>query len=558
MRLETWTDRIFQVLSDDELAQYTSDVYEQIDLFMQKADEDAAAAEDEGDDTKVLPITRYKQYLQRYKKAYYISERAKDITMKLGETLNSCSTEDKVEIFHTSTADYMNWIKTDKITFDRQPALSPGATGVPTIRRFLFDLPASQNLRNYGYHVNTVVPAFVEKLKRVVTQADCDAGFETIADEFDDLRARFLGGLVKQIKWHYVGCLKESIGKIKKDINAYKETVNKRIRKNWLSYKCATFTRILKGRGTVPRNASKAKGLEQGVNWNAELALIMKPGFQRWHATHTEYLKRLKAALPPTLDWLSSLTITEMEQSSASMFTVERAKMKWRPMRVRMQSKLMAMMDEMFVEEKKMLYRATLEDERENNIIASITDFIYGDVLRSTPELKPSTSGKSKRYVTPVFQFRKDRMEEHFFTDIDGHFVDRLVDRFKEQLQERMDGLVDKHFEKLNAMFDEFSNQLRDHARIAVDITPMGVAVRAELEKQIGSIENKAETLRQLVPATFKGEDDSEDAADDHAEEPGGRTKKDLSYHLEKAKKKKRNSDGSSTNTAKRVKQEPT
>jgi hypothetical protein len=70
----------------------------------------------------------------------------------------------------------------------------------------------------------------------------------------------------------------------------------------------------------------------------------------------------------------------------------------------------MAMLDEMIAEEKRMLHRATLKDERGNNIISALTDNIYDDVFISAPPLKvsPTPPGKAKRYVTPVFKFRKD------------------------------------------------------------------------------------------------------------------------------------------------------
>lgn len=232
-----------------------------------------------------------------------IKDRAKDIDKGLGETFSEFCHDGKVQIIHTSTADYMNWIKSENIHFDRQPALSPEETGVPVIRRFLYDLPANNNLRDYTYHIKTVVPGFVEKLKRIITQADRNIGFVTIADNFDHLRDRFMRDLVTQIKWHYLEYLKLSISKVRKDAKLYREGVNRKIHERWLLFKCASLNRILKGRGTVPKGVSKAQGLQAGVNWNQDLANIMRPGFQRWFAIHDEHLKLLKDALPPTMDW---------------------------------------------------------------------------------------------------------------------------------------------------------------------------------------------------------------------------------------------------------------
>jgi hypothetical protein len=550
---------MLQVLSDDQLAQCSGGIYDMIKLLVDKADEDATIADEEGDDAKVAQIGRYKQYLQRQMKAQMISDRAKDISDKLGATLKGFSSDGAVDIIHTSTADYMNWIKSDKIGFSNQPALSPEETGVPSIRRFLFNLPASQNLRDRINHIDVVVPAFVDKLKRVVTQSDRDAGFRTIADDFDDLRSRFIRDTVALTKWHYLKYLKLSMNMVKRDVKPYKEAVKTRIQKHWLLLRSPAFTRLLKARGTVPQGTSKARGLEKTVNWNAELAAILRPGFQNWFIMDSEHLKLLKDALPMQLDRLYHETVSLMNRSQANLITVEKAKLKWRPFRHSIQAKVMAMMEEMIAEERRFLHRVTLKDERENNLIAALTDNIYDDVCVSAPALKvtPTPPGKAKRYVTPVFKFRKDRLETHFLHE-EAHFVDRLIKLFEEQVQAKMFGLIDKHFTKLSAMFADFSKLLRDHAPVDFSIDPRGEAIRAELEKHISYIEEQAEELHKLLPANLIQEDDSALLNENNYDDGTGQVQ-DLSYYLDKVSKRKR------TDTvrrdvepkAKRIKYEP-
>jgi hypothetical protein len=253
--------------------------------------------------------------------------------------------------------------------------------------------------------------------------------------------------------------------------------------------------------------------LENSVNWNAELASIVRPGFHNWYASHSENMKLLKDALPLQLDSLYHDTVALMNKSQANLTTVEKAKLKWSPYRHRMQSKLMAMLDEMMAEEKRFLHRATLKDERENNIISVLTNDIYDDVFISVPQLKvsPTPPGKAKRYVTPVFKFRKDRLETHFLHD-KAHFVDRLIELFQTQLHEKMEGLIDKHFTKMKAMFEDFSKLLRDHAPVDFSIDPRGEAIRAELEKVIPYIEGKAEALHDLIPVDLTEEEESKTA----------------------------------------------
>jgi hypothetical protein len=534
------------------LAQCTGGIYDELNQLTTRADEDVITAEETGEDAKVAQINRYKLYLQRSKKAHMIRDRAAEISDKLGATLEGLSSDGAVDIIHTSTSDYMNWIKSDRILFNNQPALSPEETGVPTIRRFLFNLPASQNFRDYNNHINFAVPAFVDKLKRVVTQSDRDAGFRTIADDFDNLRSRFLRDMVAQLKWCYQNYVHISIKRVKRDASVYQSTLEKRIKSRWLTLRSPAFTRIVKSRGTVPQGTSKAKGLENAVNWNLDLAKIMKPGFQNWHSSHTENLKLLKDALPLQLDRLYQETVALMNRSQANLITVEKAKLKWVSYRLRMQSKLTALMDEMMAEENRFLNRSTLKDERENNLITTLTDAIYDDVFMSFPDLKvnPTPPGKPKRYKTPILPFRKARLEAHFLAE-DAHFVDRLIALFQDQLQTKMFGHIDKHFTKFDAMFDDFSKLLRDHAPVDFSIDPRGEAIRTELGKHIEFIEEKSGALRTLLPVDLTQEDESLLANEDSFDDAEGKIP-DLEYYLEKVSKKKRGTKEASNATSMR------
>ena len=519
---------------------------------MQQADEDGTNAEEEDDDTKVLQINRFKLYLQRYRKAYMIKERAESISRILGSTLQEVSYNETVEIFHTSTANYMSWIKSGKISFEHQPALSPENTGVPGLRRFMYNLPAPRNLRDYTYHINTVVPAFIEKSKRVVTQSDRDAGFKTIADEFDELRGRFLGALAEALHKHCGEYSTVSVARIEKDSNAYKEGLRKRIQKNWLELKASAFNRIIKSRGHVPQGTSRAKGLEKTVNWNMELATLLKPGFQRWYALHAGHLRQLRAALPLNMDKLFHQAIALMNSSAANLITVEKAKLKFGPMQHRMKSKVLAMVDEMIAEEKRLLHRATLEDERENNLISAITDEIYDDIFAATPELKSIVKGK-KRYHMGILKFKKIQLENRFLA-AENHFVDRAIEQFRNQLNEKMGGLIDKHIERLNAMFDNYSKNLRDHAPVDYTINPLGEQVREQLEKHLPYIESQAEALLGHLPIGFKNEDEA--TVNVEYLHDSGDSIQDLGYFIEQVSKSKRKATDGSKAMVKRIKHE--
>jgi hypothetical protein len=239
-----------------------------------------------------------------------------------------------------------------------------------------------------------------------------------------------------------------------------------------------------------------------------------------------------------------------MNKSQANLITVEKAKLKWKPLQHRMQSKLMAMMDEMAIEEKRLLNQATLKDERENNIIAAITDDIFDDVCVSAPDLKPTAPGKPKRYVTGILKYKKERLELHFL-DEEAHFVDRLIKLFQTQLEEKMCGLIDLHFTKMNAMFDNFSKLMRDHAPVDFSVDPRGEAIRVELEKHIPYIEEKTLALHDLLPVDLSQDQESMLASEDSFDDSNGQSQ-DLGYFIEKVSKKKRAIGDGSPNTNRR------
>lgn len=543
-----------QVISDNELAQCRGTVHDKINLLMQGADRDINIAEEQGEDSKMFPLTRYKTYLQRCKKLQMIQDRSQEISQKLGNSLQGPSPGEFVETFHTSTADYMKWIVSDKISFERQPALSPEETGVPKIRRFLFNLPASQNLRDHANHIDVVLPAFVDKLKRIVTQSDRDAGFQTIANDVDDLRRSHLGGVVKMLKMHYLSCLKTSVLKIKKDEAIYKDLVKCRVNNEWLELKGPALARLLKNRGHVAKGTSKARGLEDTVNWNVELAEILKPGFQKWFASHTQSLQSLRSAICRYLNHFNSKAVELINGSAANLVTVEKAKSKFAPLKLSMRSKVIAMEQQMLSEEKRLFHRVTLEDERENNLISAITDKIYDDVFMNIPEIKLTRSGQS-RYVTPIIKFRKNRLAAQLL-DAEDHFFDKVISLFSTQLEENMNGIIDEFFHNLNTLFDDFCKLLHEHAPIDYPITARGEAIRSELEKEIPYIEEIAEKLCGLLPLRSKEGDESSALAADILDDDSGQFH-DLAYFLEEVKKRKQSAREPSRGVTKRIKKEP-
>lgn len=432
----------------------------------------------------------------------------------------------------------MNWIISEKIPYDRQPALSPEDTGVPAIRRFLFNLPANQNLRAYAQMINVTVPAFIDKLKRVVSQSDRDAGFQTIANNCDSMHEFCLHALSEQLKQNLLKASKVAMTKVKRDVSSYKLCIDERVRKQWVVLSASAFNRILKSKGNVPQGTSKAKGLEKDVHWNADLAGFLKPLFIKWHAMHTSQLKYLRDALPLCMDRLFFTTIALMNDTAANLVTVEKAKLKWKSARHRLQTRAVSMIDDLMAQEKWLMNRVTLDDERENNLIAEITDSIYDEVFTSLPEVV-SKPGQKQRYIMSMINFKRNLLKELLISP-EAHFVDKLFILFQDRFDEMTHCLVDKHFAMITTYLRSTMKIIHDHGPVDFTIDSLGEAVREVLTQHIPYIETKSKALCDLLPASLREGNDETSTDMDESLDDSSVQAHDLKYFLEKVVKRKK------------------
>jgi hypothetical protein len=465
------------------------------------------------------------------------------------------------QIFHASASEYMDWIRKPKFTFANQPSLSPDMTGIPAIRDFLFSLPAQQSLKDYERHINSTIPAFIEKIKRTVAERERDGGFRTIADDFDAHRRAFITRLLSQAKSAFQKCSDDSMEKIEKDIPNFKEQLEEKMTEEWFILKAAAFTRIVKCRGVVPKGASRAKGLENGRHWNKELAELLAPGFNKWYNTHTGYMATMKPALSTSLHHLH-LKITKMiNDSNANMVTIEKAKKRWAPLYNRLQAKLMVLMDEVSKLEKLMYEGATMEFGQERNLISYMTDDLYTKVFEAVPEEKPplpARSGKkkpAKRYVMPKIKFQKKVMED-LFLNPESHLIDQVLKRFQSEFDDAMRTLLEKHLDGIDKLLETLSANLRAEAPIDYRITKDGEAIRAELARHIPKLEEKAMELRSKLPQTAKPEDEMAPIPWTSSDALDGDDEDNLAIFYDKVAKTKRKDKGPTNPRPKRIKTE--
>lgn len=146
--------------------------------------------------------------------------------------------------------------------------------------------------------MHVTIPAWLEKLKRTAFSTERDGGFRTLADEFDVVRKAFMAQMLKQAISAFKGCSQDGLDKMKIDIITFKEQVSGLIEPDWMkNYKGKAWETILKRRGTILPGMSQAEALKSGLDWNRDLARILRPGFYKWSETHTRCMGIMEEAL---------------------------------------------------------------------------------------------------------------------------------------------------------------------------------------------------------------------------------------------------------------------
>lgn len=126
----------------------------------EEQEEELDEDDDEGEDVKKSALlTKYRNYLERFRKQWKILDRAKnDVDRLLQDKLQSHAAQVSLEIIHASASEYMDWVRPAKITYSNQPDLPVDMTRIPAIRKYLRGLPAEYNLKDYERHINTTIP----------------------------------------------------------------------------------------------------------------------------------------------------------------------------------------------------------------------------------------------------------------------------------------------------------------------------------------------------------------------------------------------------------------
>jgi hypothetical protein len=334
-----------------------------------------------------------------------------------------------------------------------------------------------------------------------------------------------------------------------------KDQVTELFLEEWNELKAAAFNRILKNRGTVPQGASKARGLENGANWNKDLANILAPSFHKWASTYAEHMTPMKPAFAYAFDQLHQKVLRMMCSCAANLPTVEKAKKKWTPFHLKVQAKLIGLMEAVARVQAERLEWATMAYDRENNLVAEITDDIYTEVFHTLPALKalnPKAKRQYKQYVEPKLKFQKRKLSEMFLHG-DRHFIDIVINHFQGEFDKKMRSTLGEHFTGIEKMSEDFSKSLSDLKPINYIFTADGEAIRADVGERIPELQQKVKQLQALLPARASQVDSSIEIDDIDVKEDDD----NLALIFKTMAKRKKAEDPTGRRQSKRIKQEP-
>jgi hypothetical protein len=91
-----------------------------------------------------------------------------------------------VDILAVSASEYHLCLSTDYAEEDdEKPKLSPEATGIPRLRRYLFHLPAQTNFRTLHHHVFETLPDIATQIQRILEKFEDDDRYTEMREHLE-------------------------------------------------------------------------------------------------------------------------------------------------------------------------------------------------------------------------------------------------------------------------------------------------------------------------------------------------------------------------------------
>lgn len=111
-------------------------------------------------------VESYDDYTRKSARYACIKYEEDQITKILGDN--------GVEVVPVSAKQYSFWKGWDP---DKVPEIYPEATGIPTLRQFLLQLPAQTNYETLKHHVFEILPQIAKHIDRILTKFDEDVSY---------------------------------------------------------------------------------------------------------------------------------------------------------------------------------------------------------------------------------------------------------------------------------------------------------------------------------------------------------------------------------------------
>ena len=253
----------------------------EVEDLLKRVKKGEVAAEDQ------VLINSYDQYVRKCARFARIQHEEDIVKKKFGERFG----ESNLDVLLVSARQYSLWNGWDED--DESPKISPEATGIPTLRRYLLQLPAQSNYRALERHVFDTLPDIVKDIDRILTKFDEDVSYARMRKYLrDQLQSSVLSETLYDLAYieshsHVTRPWDLDPGDqpIKKDLEKFVA----RLRHGLVYY--ATFIKMLKENG-IPVN-----GAGLGRNLNNEIMQVFRPFIEKWEGIMAPKVKGIATRL---------------------------------------------------------------------------------------------------------------------------------------------------------------------------------------------------------------------------------------------------------------------
>ncbi|KAF2112543.1 hypothetical protein BDV96DRAFT_664124 [Lophiotrema nucula] len=485
-------------MTEDELSNCRGPGFDEINAQLEWADAKIIQAIEDGDDDEQRDLGHYQTYLKRERKSLRVSQRRQKIDHQFeGKFEDLCGTE-QVKVFHVSSAEYLKWISRPKIPFALQADLSPEMTGLPELRKHLYHLPVSYNFRDLRTQVFSEVNSYLDQIDRVINQKDRSEGFKILAKEFVEHHETLIKHLKQGVEELLVR-FEEILTTRNTPVNAYYRQRIEDLVERWYGLNHGPFNKILKAKGYLPAMASKAKGLENGCNWNKELSNEFVGIFKAWKQGQNQLNETLQTALSDFLRKFYGDVIWMMEHSKSDVSAIATARKNWIPYKNKMLNQIEDLINDLKEKQSQLLRRGTMSDDRQNSLVPTLMESFYHEVYSAVPpKPAPSPDGKRRRAMGK-YKYQKQQMSEILLSK-NNHIFDEVLDRFAIGAGKGVGQLLENHIGRIDNTLQGFSQKLYDLLPDPYDPTPQGENIRAGLRTMLPELRNQAVELQRLLP----------------------------------------------------------